>query len=104
MVEDLGLFGIKRDWGTAALDPGVWNSTVREGGCGFVAAWWAKEEEKAFKQRQRKIEAEEADKVEVAPGVTVASLRRLKIRVDWTDPRAHQAASSVPTEKHETLK
>ena len=35
-----------------------------------------KEEEKASKHRQGKREAEEADKVEVAPGVTVASLRR----------------------------
>ena len=33
-----------------------------------------KEEKKASKDRQRKREAEEADKVEVAPGVTVASL------------------------------
>ena len=33
-----------------------------------------KEEEKASEHRQRKREAEEADKFEVAPGVTVASL------------------------------
>ena len=32
-------------------------------------------------------EAEEADKVEAAPGVTVASLRRFRIRVDWANPR-----------------
>ena len=32
-------------------------------------------EENAFNQRQKKREAEEADKFEVAPGVTVASLR-----------------------------
>ena len=37
-----------------------------------------KEEEKAFKHRQRKREAEEADNVEIAPGVTVASLRRFR--------------------------
>ena len=36
---DRRLFGIKGDWRTAALDPGVWFSTVREGGCGFMAAW-----------------------------------------------------------------
>ena len=41
-------------------------------------ATWVKEEEKASKHRQRKREAEEADKVEVAPGVTVASLRRFR--------------------------
>ena len=36
------------------------------------------EEENASNQRQKKREAEEADKVEVAPGVTVASLRRFR--------------------------
>ena len=41
-------------------------------------AAWVKEEEKASEHRQRKGEAEEADKVEVAPGVTVASLRRFR--------------------------
>ena len=37
-----------------------------------------KEEEKASEHRQRKREAEETDKVGVAPGVTVASLRCLR--------------------------
>ena len=32
----------------------------------------------ASNQRQKKRDAEEADKVEVAPGVTVASLRRFR--------------------------
>ena len=80
------------DWGT---DPGVWYSTVREGGM---------EDKKTFEQRQRKIETEKADKVEVAPGLTVANLRHLKSRVDRTDPRTHQAASAVLIEKLETLK
>ena len=40
---------------------------------------WVREEEKASNQQQKKREAEEADKVEVAPGVTVASLRRFRI-------------------------
>ena len=39
-------------------------------------AAWVKEEENASKHRQRKSEAEKADKVEVPPGVTVARLRR----------------------------
>ena len=60
------------------LEPGVWYSTVREGGCRFMAAW-VKKEESASEHRQRKIEAEEADKVEIAPGVTVASLRRFRV-------------------------
>ena len=40
---------------------------------------WVKEEKKASEHRQGKREVEEADKVEVAPGVTVASLRRFRI-------------------------
>ena len=50
---------------------------VQEGGCRFMAAW-VREEENASNQRQKKRDAEEADKVEVAPGVTVASLRRFR--------------------------
>ena len=41
-------------------------------------AAWAREEENAPENRQRRRKADEADKVdvEVVPGVTVASLRR----------------------------
>ena len=77
MAKNLRLVGITGDWNTAALDPGAWYSTVREGCCRFMAAW-VKEEEKASEHRQRKREAEDADKVEVAPGVTVTSLRRFR--------------------------
>ena len=77
MADDLRLFGITGDWSTAALDPGVWYSTVHQGGCRFMATW-VKEEENASQHRQRKREAEEADNVEVATGVTVASLRRFR--------------------------
>ena len=77
VANDLRLFGITGDWSTAAHDPGAWYGAVHEGGCGFMAAW-IKEEENASNQRQKKREAEEADKVEVAPGVTVASLRRFR--------------------------
>ena len=42
-------------------------------------AAWVKEEENASDQRQKKREAEEAGKVEVAPGMTVvASLTRFR--------------------------
>ena len=75
VAEDRRLFGITGDWSTAALDSGVWHSTVHEGGCRFMATR-VKENENAPEHRQRKREAEEADKVEAAPGVTVASLRR----------------------------
>ena len=37
-------------------------------------AGWVRGEEKAPENRQRKRETEEADKVEVAPGVTLRSL------------------------------
>ena len=77
MAEDRRLFGITGDWSIAALNPGVWYSTVREGGCRFMAAW-VKEEENVSEHLQRKREGEEADKVEAAPGVTVASLNRFK--------------------------
>ena len=39
---------------------------------------WVKEEEMASEHQQMKREAEEADKVEIAPGVTVVSLRRFR--------------------------
>ena len=52
-------------------------AAVYEGGCGFMAAW-VKEEKNASKHRQKKGEAEKSDKVGVAPGVTVASLRRFQ--------------------------
>ena len=74
MAEDLRIFGITGDWNTAAFDPGSWYSTIRDGGCRLMAAW-VKEEEKTSEHRQKKREAEEADEVEVAPGVTVISLR-----------------------------
>ena len=41
-------------------------------------AAWVREEEKAPENRQRKREAEGADRVEVASGVSVASLRRFR--------------------------
>ena len=77
MADDLRLFGITGHSSTAALDPGVWYSIVHEGGCRFMAAW-VKEKQNASKHWQRKREAEGAEKVEVAPVVTVASLRRFR--------------------------
>ena len=53
VADDLRLFGITEDWSTAALDHGVWYSTVHERGCRFMVAW-VKEEENASKQRQKK--------------------------------------------------
>ena len=89
MADDLRLFGITGDWSTAALDPMVWYSTVvDEGGCRFMAAW-VKAEENASKHRQRKREAEEADKVVVAATWSwgdCSKLEMLSSRVDWTNP------------------
>ena len=67
MAEARRLFGITGDRSIAALDPGAWYSTVSGGGCRFMAAW-GKTDEMASEHRQRKREAEEAGKVEVAPG------------------------------------
>ena len=68
----------KRTLPYLTLGPGIHiYSTVREGGCRFLAAW-VKEEENASEHRQMKREAGEADKVEFAPGVTVASLTRFR--------------------------
>ena len=75
VADYLRLFGVTGDWRTTALDPGARYNTVQEGGSRFMAAW-VREEQNASNQRQKKREAEEVDKVEVAPGVTVASLRR----------------------------
>ena len=50
----------------------------------MTMAAWVRGEEKASKIRQRKKEAEKADKVEVAPGVIVASLRYF--RATLNDP------------------
>ena len=55
VAEDLRLFGTTGDWSTAALDPGVWYSTVYEGGCRFMAAW-VKEEGNASKNCPKKRE------------------------------------------------
>ena len=41
-------------------------------------ATWVNDEENGSKYRQMKREAEELDKVKVAPGVTVASLRSFR--------------------------
>ena len=54
------------------LDPGVRYITPCEGDRRFMAAWVREKNEKVFETRQRK---RETDTVEVAPGVTVASLR-----------------------------
>ena len=78
VAENRRLFGIMGDsWSTAALDPKVWYSTVCEGGCRFMDAS-VREGEKAFENRQRNRETEDVDKVKVAPGVTIASLRRFR--------------------------
>ena len=73
VADDLRLFGVTGDWKTAAFDPGAWYNTVQKGGCRFMAAW-VREEKNASNQRQKKREAEEADKVEVAPGVSFSDL------------------------------
>ena len=41
-------------------------------------AAWVKEDDKASEHRQRKRDADEADRVQVVHGVTAASLRRFR--------------------------
>ena len=43
---------------------------------------WGRAEEKTSENRQGKREAEEADKVEVAPGVTCCKLETVQSRLD----------------------
>ena len=57
MAEDLRLFGITDDWNTAALYLGAKCSTVREGGCRFVAAWVKQEEKASESKRKRRPKA-----------------------------------------------
>ena len=99
------LFGVTGDWSTAALDPEAWyNTVVHEGGCRFMAAW-VKEEENASNRRQKKREAEEADKVGVAPGVTVANLRRFRAAlIGPTQRLPKRRRLCVPLVKTETLR
>ena len=77
MAEDDRVFGITGNRSTVALDPGVWNNTVCEGGYKFMVAWM-REKGEASENRQGKKYTEEADKVEVATGVNVGCLRRFR--------------------------
>ena len=77
MAEHVRIFGIGGDWKVAALEQGAWNDTVIEGGRKIMAGW-REEEESAAIIRQRKREAEEADQVVIASGVTVRQLKRFR--------------------------
>ena len=77
VAKDVRTFGIRGDWRTAALERGAWDDIVIEWGRRFIAGW-RKEEESAAITRQRKREAEEADKIFVASGVTVEQLKRFR--------------------------
>ena len=75
MAEDVRAFGIGGDWKVAALERGAWDDTVIEEVRRFMAGW-REEEESVAMTRQRKKEAQEADKVVVASGITLGQLRR----------------------------
>ena len=93
VAEDVRAFGIGGDWKAAALERGAWDDTVIAGGRRFMAGW-RKEEESAAITRQRKREAEEADKVVVASGVTVGQLRRFRAAL-WTFSSAFEATTAA---------
>ena len=59
---------------------------------------------KCVQTQKKKREAEEADKVEVAPGVTVASLRRLRSPLIGPTQGLPKRRRTVPLEKTETLR
>ena len=85
VAEDRRVLGITGDWSTAVLDPGAWYSSVCEGGCRFMTAW--------VREAKRKGEVEEADKIELAPSVTVGSLRRFRTALIGSAqglPKRHQ--------------
>ena len=67
-------------------------------------AAWVKEEENASEHWQRKRDAEEADKVEVAPGVPVASLRCLRAALIGPVQGLPKRRRLCSQEKPETLK
>ena len=67
-------------------------------------AAWMKEEKNAPKQRQKRREAEEPDKVEVAPGVTVASLRRFRAALIGRTQGLRKQCPTVPLEETGTLR
>ena len=77
MVKDCWVFYITGGWDTSALDPGAWYNIVCEGDCRFMTAL-VREGEKVVENKQRKREAEEANKVEFVSGVMVGSLRRFR--------------------------
>ena len=71
-VKDVRAFGIGGDWKAAALERGAWDDIV------IKSVGWKEEEESVAITRQRKREAEEADKVVVVSGVTVGQLRSFR--------------------------
>ena len=74
-------------------DPGAWyNISCRK--C-------VKEEEKPPENRQRKRDAEEADKIDVAPGTIIGGLRRFRAALIGRTPGLSETASAAPMRKPE---
>ena len=74
-------------------------------------AAWVRDEKKVSENRQRKREAEEADKIEVAPRVTVASLRRFRAALIGPTPglpkrrwlRREKSLKTIPERENTVL-
>ena len=62
---------------------------------------WVKEEEKPPEKRQGKRDAEEADKVDVAPGMTTGGLRRFRVALIGPTSGLSEMASAAPMRKPE---
>ena len=75
VLNDVRAFGIPGNWMTTALDEGVWNDTVFEGGRRFMVAW-RKEEENAARTRQEKREKEKVGIAGTAVGRAPPPKRR----------------------------
>ena len=95
VTEDVQAFGIGGDWNVAALERGAWDDTVIEGGRRFMAGW-REEEESATITWQRKREAEEANKVVIASGVTVRQLRHFRAALLGLSLSVIEATTAAP--------
>ena len=99
VAEDRWVFGMKGEWSTAVIDPGVWYRTVCKGGCRFMAAWM-REEEMRPKTGRRREKRKRRTRLSCIQGDR-NKLKTFKSRAEWTDPRTPQAALAVPTETPE---
>ena len=86
----VGYFGSRRTGAPPYLTLGSGTAQCVKGAVGLWPRGRWMEEEKASERRQKKREAKDADKIEVVPGVTVASLRRFRAVMIGPTQRLHK--------------